>query len=80
MKRINLRATTIRGSVNLETNATTLGELKRDIRLNGLDIPTHNVSFVDYDTDASYNSDSAIIPDRDATFMVITEKSDQGNF
>ena len=80
MKTINLRATTIRGSVSLTTDAVTIAELKSAIRTNGLDIPTHNVSFVDYDTDASYTSDSAIIPDRDATFMVITEKSEQGNF
>ena len=75
---VYLRATTIRGSVSLSTSATTLGELKRDIRTNGLDIPTHNVSFVDYETDAAYNSDNAIIPEGNVTFMVITEKSDQG--
>lgn len=79
MKTINLRATTIRGSVSLTTDATNIAELKSAIRTNGLDIPTHNVSFVDYDTDAAYSLDSAILPDKSSiTFMVVTEKSNQG--
>ena len=38
MKTINLRATTIRGSVSLTTDAVTIAELKSAIRTNGLEL------------------------------------------
>jgi len=80
MRTINIKLAAVRGLIKVETNATTLGELKKEISENYSDqnIPTTNVKFVDIKTKNSLEDDRALLPAGDAYFLPVPITSKSG--
>lgn len=79
MRKISFKLLTQSSILSIDTDATTFGQLKEEVKVNGLDVSFENNQFIDRATKVSYGAiDEAILPVVDSIFFVVPLKTKSG--